>query len=1277
MKPRLLAITVALTIVATIAAVKLSAPSANTAAAISPQTTAPRTLLLAVDGLSWEAFQHAKSLGMFARFSSAGRLIAPYPSMSHAGWMEVMGTRRVFGARGNVRTVEAKWFDLEAMRFHDDPREVMARQAGPFNYMRAFDTYFDPLIEPLMYFPGRQLFDRELQETERDILVGFNEQHYAAYVSGSDALAHTHRDSLYSYLRRLDSTLARVIDSLQAIDSTTQVWMVSDHGNAGGFPEGERESYLSPVSMRRAAQRAGLVFRDSGSVTAPNEVAIVTIALSSMINAYFPDLSQRRAFAVEALREKGVSLVTWVEVTARDRFIVLLTRDGEAHLRWSGDSVAYHVLHGNPLEIPTEYWSSNGATRWLSDSLARAITVHGNWPDAPRRLVASAMKQVENAPDLIVNLEDGFCADGDFGRVVRMVRTHGALSARSTFGVLAGTRGSVPEYVRADEAMAVMKLHERDLYHHVVATHFTPPETALQHAIESPRIATSRGDESIDAAFLRRAQPVVQSMHYYTWDRVRDVVALLPKLSSAQGNTRGTIRSLQQADVLEGLTDGVDEILEFGDSLVERGSEMATLEVPASLRNRSGFAPLVSVYDAWVKGKARDSARAPSDALIAARQATMLAWTLPAYLDAALNTPETDSIDDPRDLSFATRWITAERERIHSDPSQLLWNNGVAARLLKEVFAERQVLRQAGRGEMSLFYTPRLADVSVVLLPGIYTELFDDEIWQRGLRSIRDYLGLRALTAPLDGRCSVEFNAAALRAFLHDDTQRRLSRGYSRPRYLLLGYSKGGLDATHMLLTDSIFAHEQVAALVTIASPHGGSVVPERAGLPAIVTEQTSHRPLPSLCRDLPSHASLAPQVRNDFWAGNAAAVGERTRLFSVSFVSTMEDAHPWMKITKRIGMFAEPNDGVVTLSASRFPSMVPAVHLGEFEGDHIAGIRASTFPQEAFLESLIVTLGELGVFDGASSRAALNAQRRWIAQRAGQMWGGFLAAPDLGSNLRDANDLPGGSSGWTATATFRTFDGTMPGAREVAQLTPRMLPGGIDIRCDQRNMLAFRREYEFAYDGSNGGAEGNLDNGFSIVVDNGSVSGRACRFATRGTAIKMTTIAFRFQPMDFPALSFRVKVAENVRGVDPSNAKRGANDAAFKLWFVLNDRRSADGKNTRLFGYTWNAPDATGRVPPDDALLEAVSSRRSLVVKTLPEAWLITIGDSRDTGWQQITRNLATDIARAYPDVPQGALEVVAITIQSDSDASHGRSLAFLDQLAIAPQARVASTTR
>jgi hypothetical protein len=658
----------------------------------------------------------------------------------------------------------------------------------------------------------------------------------------------------------------------------------------------------------------------------------------------------------------------------------------------------------------------------------------------------------------------------------------------------------------------------------------------------------------------------------------------------------------------------------------------------------------------------------PIDELVLARKLVMTAWTVPPFLDAALDAPEVDSVPDTRDVEFATRWLGSDKQDIRSRQDRLLWNSPFAARLFNEVFKERKLLRTAGAGAMRALYTPEFNNVTVVLLPGIYTELFEDEIWQRGLRSVRDNLGLRTFSVPLDGRCASDINAARLLAALENDTRRRRERGYAEPRYLLLGYSKGGVDATHALLADSAFAHRQVKALVTIASPHGGSVVPERADLPALVSERSTRVPLSAECRERTASSSLSPQSRSDFWARESARVGERTRLFSLSLVTTPEHAHPWMKITKRIGEFSEPNDGVVTRSASKFPSSVPATDLGEYEGDHISGRRASTFPQEAFLEAALITVAELGALDARLDSAAHDARLKWIARKK-QMEGNGTTATEFSSDLRTPSPLPGGSSGWTPTSTFRTFDATMPGAREVDLATPGRAPEGIAIRCDQRSMLAFRTEYEFAYDGGNGGSENSLDNGFSIVSDAGSSTSRACRLATRRAAIKMTTVSLRFRPTDFPQLAFRVQVLENVKGVDPTAARRGANDASFKLWFVLRDTRPNAANSTKLFGYTWNATTSGGNLLADGKLVEALSSKRSVVVRTLPEAWLIPVGDTRSREWQTLERDLAQDIAKAYPSVPLGSLEVIAVTIQSDSDESRGRSLSLLDYITISPR--------
>ena len=79
-------------------------------------------------------------------------------------------------------------------------------------------------------------------------------------------------------------------------------------------------------------------------------------------------------------------------------------------------------------------------------------------------------------------------------------------------------------------------------------------------------------------------------------------------------------------------------------------------------------------------------------------------------------------------------------------------------------------------------------------------------LWRRGIRAVRERLGVRAMSVRVDGRCSAAYNAVALR----DDTRRGRERGYEQPRYLLLGYSKGGIDATQALLADSAWAKRRL-----------------------------------------------------------------------------------------------------------------------------------------------------------------------------------------------------------------------------------------------------------------------------------------------------------------------------------------------------------------------------------------------------------------------------------------------------------------------------------
>lgn len=1244
---------------------------------------APRTLVWAVDGLSFEAFTAAQQQGLFRRFAYAGRHVAPFPSMSHPAWTDITGADRLFGNRGRLRSVEANWFDLETMRVADDPRQVFARQAGPFNYMRSFDWFFDPIIEPLMYFEGDRLADRELAEAERDVLERFSGDHHVVFLGAADAIAHTHLGGLHPYLQRLDAMMTRVADSLAArCGAPVRQFILSDHGNVGAFTEGRTEHRLTPVSLDAPLRRAGLVKRDTGQLTAANDVSIVTLALASMVNVYFADLGRRRAFANEALRHPGVDVVTWLEADDHDRHVVIVSADrGEAHVRWQEDgAIAYTMISGNPLQLPDSVISQRGTTRWIADSVMRAVSMPGPYPDAPFRLVRSARKAVENAPDLVVSLRDGYCWAGSLGKYVKMVRTHGALGARSTLGLVASTHTPVPAYVRSHEVLAVTGLTERGIFHAALA-HAPHDALAVVDSLWAmPRvIPTGRDEDTPDARFLRQVKPITLSAEYFDFDVLR-AMAAAARADSVQRTTQRrrldrTRSALRRSRAVDGVSRHTDTLLALLDpppqSLHADSLSHLLDRVEARLRTLPELAPLAGLRRIWSGDSTAGAAIQAAGPLL--RRGAMTAWTVPYYLDAVLDAPETDSVADPRDLAFARTWHATHRNRVRALPSTLLGDSTMPRQLFREVLAERTLIRRVEGATVPTLYDAALPEVTVVYVPGIFGELFDDEIWRRGLRSVRERLGVRVIPAGTDGRCSAADNATRLLQQLRDDSRRRMMRGYGVPRYVIVGYSKGGVDAAQALVRDTAFAVRQVAALVTIATPHGGSPVAERADIPDVLMRGVVAPPRPASCDTTRAVESLWPATRAAFWGSEGRRLGDLVPLYSLSLVSDMREAHPWMKITKRIARFTEENDGVVSRSASRFPAGIPSVHLGDVAGDHIAARSASAFPQESVLESLLLTLNELGAFE---ERAADNWRLAVADRRAVLALSGSGSGGDNGGDVpmpattpptrRPRQVLPGGTSAWRANRTFRMNNVEALADGTVAEATRERLPLGIDMRCDQADMTAFREEYEFLYDAGNGGSENNTENGFAMVGAD-TESGRACRLHTRRSAMKMTTVAFRFAPQEFPDFTMRLRVDRAVKGVAPNKGGRGRNDASIKIWYVLRDERPASKGKRLLFGYTWAGADADGNVPASDSLVEAGASRRRIAFSVLPEAWLVNIGGpTADGTWTEITRDFAADVRRAYPGIPLESLRVIAITVQSDSDDSKSETDVLLDRLAM-----------
>jgi hypothetical protein len=235
-----------------------------------------------------------------------------------------------------------------------------------------------------------------------------------------------------------------------------------------------------------------------------------------------------------------------------------------------------------------------------------------------------------------------------------------------------------------------------------------------------------------------------------------------------------------------------------------------------------------------------------------------------------------------------------------------------------------------------------------------------------------------------------------------------------------------------------------------------------------------------------------------------------------------------------------------------------------------------------------------------------------------------------------------------------------------VKPIEPSDYPEGIDIIFDHRRLVDFRNEYQFHYDsGSPSDIEENAENGISTALhtDNELYA----RFRPHSESLDMTTLSFRFKPVDFPHVSMRFMIMDGVNRADPIYGGNGMHDSALYIRFALRElkpgqsRASAKGLGTGdiyLFSYYWGEQLVDGQ--EDRPLGKPYLNYYSESYNVLPKAqWLPLQRSSPETLGRPWTfdRNLANDIAAAYPAVNIDNMEVLAITIVSD--ANHTKDIA------------------
>ncbi|HET9479057.1 MAG TPA: alkaline phosphatase family protein [Pyrinomonadaceae bacterium] len=389
----------------------------------SAGVTRPRRLLLCLDGVPHKLIEAARHRGLFDRFGPPTRLLSPFPTMTNVALSAMFGATPPAG-------YESLYFDRTAGELRGGIRKYLGRRTPdkiPSSYMDELD-YQEPLpFEFLIYVAPETIWRTDMQKFRERFRNAPQTRDYFAFLKATDGLLHSQGPArLAIALESLDKILKEIQSYCGA---ETEIVLFSDHGM--NLEENKR------VPLRSALQRRDL------------EVVIPAFGLCSYIAVYCRDEQRIPDAAVASAEVTGVDFAAY-----KDGDTVVVESDrGRARIESQGESFKYSVVTGDPLELSRFGEGFKTDKEWFEQ------TAGHRYPDAVPNIYKSVFTpRVQHTADILISTKDGYYYGwSPFGRFVRLLATHGNALQSSSNAFLMSTHRQFPEYVRADDAKALLR----------------------------------------------------------------------------------------------------------------------------------------------------------------------------------------------------------------------------------------------------------------------------------------------------------------------------------------------------------------------------------------------------------------------------------------------------------------------------------------------------------------------------------------------------------------------------------------------------------------------------------------------------------------------------------------------------------------------------------------------------------------------------------------------------------------------------------------------------
>ncbi len=413
-----------------------------------------RKLIVALDGVPWQAIDEARRVGCFTIFHEPARVISPFPTMTNVGMNAMMGARRSLG-------YENLYYDRERGRMCGGAMKYVQKR-GHDDAQRGYHcllNYQEPMpYEFLIYVFPERIFSADVAR----FLDAFNRSTapvFYAFLKSTDGIIHLGgREKLARVLIEVDAALAQLSEDHRG---AVEILACADHGNT--LMSFER------VPMKKHLARYG--FELTNRTTKRRSAIIPGFGLCSYAPIY--TAVENRRLLAEALAELvGVDFSAFLPVDdafkdgdARSVTEVMGAR-GHARIHYDAkrNRFRYEPISGDPLKLNelAAALAAQGlldAYGYADDSAWFEATKDHLYPDALHNIWSSVREHVESTADVLVSFEDGYCYGNVwFDRLVTLKATHGSALRSTSYAFLMSTHREMNSHLRASAASRLLRV---------------------------------------------------------------------------------------------------------------------------------------------------------------------------------------------------------------------------------------------------------------------------------------------------------------------------------------------------------------------------------------------------------------------------------------------------------------------------------------------------------------------------------------------------------------------------------------------------------------------------------------------------------------------------------------------------------------------------------------------------------------------------------------------------------------------------------------------------